>query len=495
MFSYTKPRADQGYIDGSTQICWENAWTLTELAPTEAGSIRLRVALSTYSFWTYPASYVAYAEDRADCGAESVVLRESGGAGYSYDKVVSLPASWAGRDVRFRIGWADVTLRLDVLPALPSEITAADGEFGSALGVLLTRHLEGVTHDLSVSCAGRTETLLQGSAELSCTWTPALAVYAPLITDSGTAQAVFTAETFFGGASLGTTACTVTLSFPASLAPALSPGWAALHAYNTGAAAPFSCYIAGMSRAEAVFDAAKVDCSGLCGATLAGFYLRCGGETVSAAPYRSGVLSGETALICGVRDSRGHCSEQRFTLVPESYAPPALSAVSVLRCDAQGTPDENGSAVSVSASLELSSLGGENSGAVYAAARMPPGDFGAEQAVPCVLGGLSPDRSVQIRLRGADAMGGEVTAQRTLPTRRWAMKFRPDGLGVAFGKAPESGQALELPQDWELLFGSAAWWERVYPVGAIALGAQPPVGVWEELSGGLAGERAWRRTS
>ena len=495
MFTYTKPRADQGYIDGGTQICWENAWTLTELEPTEAGSVRLRVALTTYSYWSYPANYIAYAEDRASCGGESVVLRPSGYAGCSYDKTVSLPASWAGQDVRFRIGWADVTLRLDVPPALPSEITAADGEFGSALGVLLTRHLEGVTHDLSVSCAGRTETLLQGSAELSCTWTPALAVYAPLITDSGTAQAVFTAETFFGGASLGTTACTVTLAFPASLAPALSPGWAALHAYNTGAAAPFSCYIAGMSRAEAVFDATKVDCSGLYGATLAGFSLRCGGETVSAAPYRSGVLTGETELICAAVDSRGQRSEQRFTVVPESYAPPVLSGVSVQRCDAQGTPDENGSAVSVAASLGLSSLGGQNSGAVYAAARMPPGDFGAEQAVSCVLSGLSPDRSVQVRIRGVDAMGTEVTALRTLPTRRWAMKFRPDGLGVAFGKAPERGGALELPANWELLFGSEAWWERVYPVGAIALGAMPPVGVWEALSGGLAGQSAWRRTS
>ena len=135
------------------------------------------------------------------------------------------------------------------------------------------------------------------------------------------------------------------------------------------------------------------------------------------------------------------------------------------------------------------------SGAVYAAARMPPGDFGAEQAVPCVLGGLSPDRSVQVRIRGVDAMGTEVTALRTLPTRRWAMKFRPDGLGVAFGKAPERGGALELPANWELLFGSEAWWERVSPVGAIALGAMPPVGVWEPLSGGLAGQPAWRRTS
>ena len=41
----------------------------------------------------------------------------------------------------------------------------------------------------------------------------------------------------------------------------------------------------------------------------------------------------------------------------------------------------------------------------------------------------------------------------TLPTRQWALKFRADGLGAAFGKAPEHSKAIELPADWALIIG------------------------------------------
>ncbi len=70
-----------------------------------------------------------------------------------------------------------------------------------------------------------------------------------------------------------------------------------------------------------------------------------------------------------------------------------------------------------------------------------------------IFGPVSADVSYQLRLRVVDALGEEGVFVLTLPCRRWAMKFRPDGQGVAFGKAAEQDQAMELPTGWRILIG------------------------------------------
>ena len=258
-------------------------------------------------------------------------------------------------------------------------------------------------------------------------------------------------------------------------------------------------HVGGMSRAEALFDATKIDTAPLLGASITGFALETVGETVSAAPYRSPVLTGETVLRLWAIDSRGQRHGESRTVTPLAYAPPTLSLVQVFRCDDAGSPDENGTAIGVSAQLDYSSLGGENRCSLSAALRAPEGQFGPETAMASgaltVIPGQNPDASCECRISATDSLGRSATALRRLPTRRWAMKFRPDGQGVAFGKAPEQTRCLELPGDWQIRLGQESLWLALHPVGSLVLADSAPAeGSWSD-QGAVSGTRLWRRTT
>ena len=336
-------------------------------------------------------------------------------------------------------------------PATPE---AGDGAFGRALPITLTGGSAGASYTLTASCAGRTETLLQNGTATALSWTPALETYAALLPNAASAEVTFTCESFYAGVSVGTRTATATLRFPpGSLAPVPASGWATAAALNTGAAAGISCYVQGYSRAAVTFDSGKITC--LYGASVAGYAVTCEGVTVSAAPYETPVLPGVTAaLVCTVTDTRGQTATETLTVALEGYTRPALSATDLFRCRADGTADENGTAISVCAAAHIAPLNGENRFTLTAAARTLSGDYGAETAlqagVPAVLTGFSPDTAYELRLTLTDRLGSAAQYTQRFPTRAWAMKFRPDGNGVAFGKAAETDAALELGPGWSL---------------------------------------------
>lgn len=120
---------------------------------------------------------------------------------------------WPRVDAYHRMAPGTITVTVDGIYGTASTITASDGTFGSQIPVSLAVSTEGAVHDLRVSCAGRTETLLSRSAATSFVWTPDLTTYAALLPNAGSAQAVFTCETFFNGNSVGSTTATITVRF------------------------------------------------------------------------------------------------------------------------------------------------------------------------------------------------------------------------------------------------------------------------------------------
>ena len=85
-----------------------------------------------------------------------------------------------------------------------------------------------------------------------------------------------------------------------------------------------------------------------------------------------------------------------------------------------------------------------------------------------LLGGaLDPDKTLELRITATDGFGQSALRTESLAGRRWAMKLRPDGLGVGFGMSPQEGSALELPDGWRVLIGGRSAAEQAWPVGAV----------------------------
>ena len=213
---------------------------------------------------------------------------------------------------------------------------------------------------------------------------------------------------------------------------------------------------------------------------------------MSASPYRTGVLaSGSVTVVCTVADTRGRTASESFSLPVMDYAPPLMTAQTVFRCRQDGTPDEDGTYLGVKALVSCSPLNGQNSCALSAAVMAAGGSYGAETALTSgavsVIGPYSPDLSHTVRFSAADALGNTAVYYVSVPTRKWAMKFRPDGRGVAFGKAAETDALFEIADGWAVK--SRGIVDLIYPVGSIYLSvsaADPGAlfgGTWQQLEG------------
>lgn len=284
--------------------------------------------------------------------------------------------------------------------------------------------------------------------------------------------------TYNGDTQVGAAAtAAVTITADDGMRPAIADGWATAAAYNEGAAAALLGYIAGYSKAEISFDSSKL--TQAAGAALASVTVSVSGAVISTAPYRTPVLTGASDVVCTATDTRGRTAVQTIRIEPMEYAPPTLSSIKISRCTAAGVDAEDGNYYTAKATAACSSLDGQNSVTLTAAHKVQGGVYGAETALvsgtASVIGPISPDSTYQVRLTATDTLGNTAVTVSTLPTRQWALKFRADGLGAAFGKAPERSKAIELPEGWQIWIGNETIKQSI-------IDALLPVGIYITLS-------------
>lgn len=339
----------------------------------------------------------------------------------------------------------------------PASPTASNGHFGAAVGITLSGGSSGASYTVTTSCAGRTETLQTKGTSTYLSWTPALAVYGPLLPNASSAAATITVETFYGSTSRGTRQTSITLSFRAAdVSPTASDGWYSHVPYNASAGSGINKYIQGISRARFSFDSSKI--SAKYAATIASYSVTVGNATDSASPYETPVLNGATAVTVKITDSRGFSYSTSVTITPLSYAAPTLGQVNVFRCDANGDEDEDGTYYSVTAAAVYSSLEGENSASILRYQKAPGGSYGSGTAytsgATVLVGPVDADTVYEIKLEISDTVGSSGAVVQKLPSRKWAMKFRPNGEGVGFGMSPQADKRIEIPSDWLIYIGA-----------------------------------------
>ena len=347
-----------------------------------------------------------------------------------------------------------------------SLVSAKNGVFGSPVQISISRDDASATHTLKavlLNDAGNeiyTETIAQMTAVYpTVNWTPKVELYAPLIKNAAQAKFQIRCTTYVGGDEQGEEEldAPITLSFRAEdVAPSMAEGAVTVKPYNAGAAAGISCFVQGYSKADSSFNDSLVSLK--YGASIAKREVILGGVSNAASPYRTGLLTGDTELIARVTDSRGFTAQQSITIKPEPYSKPRLSGIDIFRCDSEGAVDNTGGRISVKATATVSSLAGENICSLTAAVRTMYGSFGGEQSITngaanLLDGNASPDETLIVRLTVTDRLGGTAQYEHTLTHRKWAMKFRPNGEGVAFGKAPSTDKVLEIAEGWEIKRG------------------------------------------
>ena len=259
-------------------------------------------------------------------------------------------------------------------------------------------------------------------------------------------------------------------------------------AVNTGTL--ISGFVSGISKARVSFNPNLINLTNCVGAGIEKYSVSIGGKTYESetSDVVTDVIGNDAALVCTVTDERGFSHSVTVPLTVLPYVAPSLTELGAVRCDADGDQNEDGIYFKVKFTATCSQSGG-NSCTVSVAVKPSGGSYSEESiltgyengvwsdawAVPTILGGDLAGDSMTVRFTVTDAAG--ASSVYTVPVYRlqWAMKFNADGTAVGFGMAPETSDALQIPDHWRLYGGIPVLSPAVYGTAAPETAVSSPV--------------------
>ena len=338
-------------------------------------------------------------------------------------------------------------------PGIPA---ASNGTFGSAVAISISGGTSFATYTVQTSCGGRTETLQTKSANTSLSWTPAVATYAPLITNAASATATITVTTFYGDTSVGVKTKTITLAFnasdvKASVTLAVSD--------PTGYATTYGAYVATKSKIRAQLTATLKY-----GASVSTYSISANGTTLNTNPaVTDEIVSTSNNRVTGkIVDSRGissNTAQKTISILP--YSAPHIASINIHRCQQDGTLDDQGAYCRVDYSVEISPLNNHNAKTLVVKYKKRSVLNYTEQSVTLssytqtgyAVVPADTNNTYDIQLSLTDDFS-TTAVDLQLSTAFATINFRAGGKGIAVGKVSEADSVFELAAGWTLKMGN-----------------------------------------
>ncbi len=265
------------------------------------------------------------------------------------------------------------------------------------------------------------------------------------IPNSASGKVSVSVQTKNGSANVGSAATgSFTLSVPANKLPTIT---AVKETRIDGdVPAAWGCYV--QSKSKVTFELTAV---GSMSSTITGYQLSGAGFSSGSAKLATGVLqkAGTQTFNFVVTDSRARKAVTERSIVVEEYQNPFFNTASVVRCDASGAQQDEGSFARLNCSFTYNSVGARNICTATVQLRRMGGTFGEEQRFSSgqtlILSGVSPDHSYEVLVRLRDVF---CTVEQTLflNSARVTMDFKKGGRGVGIGKVAEA-EGLDIDMD------------------------------------------------
>ena len=407
------------------------------------------------------------------------------------------------------------------LPTIPRATVPVIGAvvMGQTVTIGLPRAVSSFTHTLTYVFGSASGTIAEGAgAEAQWAVPYDLAAQIP---NSATGTGTLTCKTYSGSTLIGTQAVTFTATVPSN--STTQPSDTLAVSPVSSLAAPFNgLYIQGRTKAKITHTA-----SGKYGATIKSYAATVDGKTYTGqAPTTDILATPGTLTITGTAtDSRGIVGTALASIAVLAYTPPSVErntstdALICARALANGTLDDDGTALYVACSRKYSGLGGNNAASVQVRYKAESGEwsdwvtFFAESASGDNYAGtivgitLAVESPYTIELRAVDKLGESGgTLSFAVPTSEATVDLGEGGNSLGVGRRAHVGTEKRLDVAWDSNFEKdvridgdlsvgnltslkAALVDIIHPVGAYYSSSDPTSpeelfgGTWEEIHG------------
>ena len=353
------------------------------------------------------------------------------------------------------------------LPTIPRATVPVIGAvvMGQTVTIGLPRAVSSFTHTLTYTFGSSSGTIAEG-AGTEAQWAVPYDLAAQ-IPNSATGTGTLTCKTYSGSTLIGTQAVTFTATVPSN--STTQPSDTLAVSPVSSLAAPFSgLYIQGRTKAKITHTS-----SGKYGATIKSYASMVDGQTYTGkAPTTDILATPGTLTITGTAtDSRGITGTATTSITVLAYTPPSVernttaNALVCARALADGTLDDDGTALYVACSRKYSRLDGNNAASVQARYKAESGEwsawvtFFAESAsgdnYAGIIAGitLAVELPYTIELRAVDKLGESGgTLSFAVPTSEATLDLGEGGNSLGVGRRAHVGTEKRLDVAWDAHF-------------------------------------------
>ena len=256
--------------------------------------------------------------------------------------------TWMDTHISAGVVTKSESLTLTTIPRA-SDLNVSNGTLGVKQTITANKKNGGFTHTLAWK-SGSYSGIIDGAKVLKSIWdfTPSL----DLATGSPNWTSVyceFTLSTYKGNSLVGSVSKTVMMAIPDSVVPTCSVALSDKKGYFS----KFGGYVQGQSILHGVVTA-----NGVYGSKISSYSTSVNSSIYSGKTFDTDTLlySGNNTVRTQVRDSRGRITSVENTIHVLTYSAPKITKLSVIRCNTDGTENDQGSHVKVTYSYSITYL-------------------------------------------------------------------------------------------------------------------------------------------
>ena len=237
------------------------------------------------------------------------------------------------------------------------EHTQNVGEFGDEISIHMNRNSPDFTHTVRYQFGTKSGTIATGVGT-GIKWVIPLS-FMDLLPAATSGSGTIYVDTYNGSTKIGTKWCGFTATVPASVKPTCT-----IQVLDgTNIQGIYGNLVKGLSKLYV-----KTNFYAAYSSPVASYNVNANGARYTAAEITTGVISkaGTTTITATVKDKRGRTSDAASaSFAVLDYMPPDVTAISVKRCNQDGTLNKRGAYVKVTFSAAISSLNSKNNALYY----------------------------------------------------------------------------------------------------------------------------------